>query len=355
MGKDYLSRDQLLLVGNKSALHVGAHFLNGARSLGLDATLCDSASASNGSWALRKWSWHARGHRPLRLEEFGRQVIHAARVQRPNVLVATGIAPLTAQVLDQLDKLHICLINYLTDDPWNPAHYAPWFLDALPHYSIVFTTRCSNLTDLSKLGCRQVEYLPFAFAPELHYPNSASIESNQKADVFFAGGADSDRVPYIKALNDAGLTVALYGDYWQRYPATRSLFRGYADPATVRCAVASSRISLCLVRRANRDGHVMRSFEIPAMGGCMLTEDTSEHRMLFGKEGDAVVYFNDIPEMVKKTRWLRDDPAECKRLALAAHQLIVGGKHTYKDRLQTMFEISGFRLGQPIGPGIGGQ
>jgi hypothetical protein len=47
----------------------------------------------------------------------------------------------------------------------------------------------------------------------------------------------------------------------------------------------------CPVRRASRDGHIMRSFEIAAVGGCMLAQDIDEHREIFGSEGEAVVYF----------------------------------------------------------------
>ena len=50
----------------------------------------------------------------------------------------------------------------------------------------------------------------------------------------------------------------------------------------------------------------MRTFEVPAIGACMLTEDTEEHREIFGKEGDAVLYFRTMNEMVSQLRFLLD-------------------------------------------------
>jgi hypothetical protein len=44
----------------------------------------------------------------------------------------------------------------------------------------------------------------------------------------------------------------------------------------------------CLVRRSNRNGHVLRSSEIAAIGGRIVTEDTVEHPQLLGPDGDAV-------------------------------------------------------------------
>jgi spore maturation protein CgeB len=80
----------------------------------------------------------------------------------------------------------------------------------------------------------------------------------------------------------------------------------------------------------------MRSLEIAAIGGCMLAEDTTEHRELFGAEGEAVLYFGAPAEAATKARSLIDNPAERQRLAAALHARIVGGGHTYRDRLGAM-------------------
>jgi len=234
-------------------------------------------------------------------------------------------------------------LNYLTDDPWNPVFRAQWFFEALPMYDTVFSARRANMADLEKLGCPDVRYLPFGFDPKLCYPQPADAAESSRlaADILFVGGADRDRIPFIAALAGEGFSIALYGDYWERFPETRTHYRGYADPPTLRKATAVAKIALCLVRRANRDGHVMRSFEIPAIGACMLVEDTEEHREIFSAEGETVVYFRSIPEMIDKARWLLDRPAERQRLAGAVHSRIVAGCHTYRDRLAAM-------LGLPI-------
>ena len=153
---------------------------------------------------------------------------------------------------------------------------------------------------------------------------------------YSSGGADSDRVPYMVALTRAGLNVALYGGYWTRFPETKAYSRGQADPRTLRKAIGGAKIALGLVRRANRDGHSMRTFEVPAIGACMLVEDTEDHREIFGEEGKTVVYFNNIDRMIEKARWLRGSDEERQRLAGSLHKLITSGKHTYSDRLTRM-------------------
>src|SRR5262249_21734191 len=232
---------------------------------------------------------------------------------------------------------------YLTDDPWNPSHRSSWFLEALPRYDFVFNPRRINLSQLTELGCKNVHYLPFAYNPEIHFSVELNpVEAaNFGADVVFAGGADEDRVPYISALITNGYKLALYGGYWERFPETRSQASGHADMPALRKAISGSKISLCLVRRGNRDGHSMRTFEVSAMCGCLLAEDTDEHRALFGEEGECVLYFGSIDEMLSKARWLLDHESERKRLSRDCYKRITTGHHTYGDRIEEMLRTAG--------------
>lgn len=339
--------DGLLLVGNPGIVHVGAHLSNGAKQLGLRNQLYNVNDAFNAPWWLNKFNWWLREHYPTHLKEFSQRLIEACKECRPRWLVATGLAPIEAQALKEMGVLDVIRINYLTDDPWNPAHRASWFMKALPLYDYLFSPRSANLEDLRKIGGPNVSYLPFAYAPELHFPEPPDAPEEQvqfDADVVFAGGADQDRVPYIAALIKTGFKVALYGGYWERFKETRKYTRGQANPKTLRKAIRGAKVALCLVRRANRDGHCMRTFEVPAIGACMLAEDTEEHREIFGKEGEAVIYFKTIPEMIEKLRWLLEHDNKRQHLAQAAHDLIVNGRNTYKDRLITMLSATGGAL-----------
>ena len=97
-----------------------------------------------------------------------------------------------------------------------------------------------------------------------------------------------------------GSPVLLAGAYWDRYPAFRAYALGIKPPEIVRALTAAAKVNLCLVRRANRDGHVMRSFEIAAIGGCIMAQDTDEHRDISGPEGEVVIYFRDAKEAAQR-------------------------------------------------------
>ena len=332
----------LLIVGYTGLTHVGASFARAAEGLGVRPQFVDAERAFAAPRLLRHVAWHWRGHRPPALRALSAEVVSACARSRPRWLLTTGLAPVDAWALKAIGQMGIQRLNFLTDDPWNPSLRAGWFFDALRQYDRVYSPRAANLDDLMRHGCRGVAYLPFGFDPELSFPQepATAVEWAQLAsDVAFVGGADRDRVPFVDALIRTGLRVAIYGGYWDRFPETRRHARGHADLATVRKVTRAASVSLCLVRRANRDDHVMRSFEIAAMRGCMLVEDTPAHRALFGPHGEAVVYFQTVPEMLDQVRRLLGSKTDRQRLAAAVYQRVHAGSNTYADRLRTMLNL----------------
>ena len=331
---------------------MGGYLAAAARQLGLDFQLVDANAADAPTRLERSFYFHFRGKRPARLDRFAAQVVDTCARAKPGVVLTTGRAPLDRSHIEVLRARGIRVVNYSTDDPWNPTQYAPWFLSALSSYDAIFTTRRANVDDFRNCGVRAVYYLPFGYDPDVHRPWPNNGRTATPSDVLFVGGCDSDRLPMIGALIDAGLDVALFGGYWDRHSKTRPYWRGMADQDTIRSASAAARVCLCLVRRANRDGHVMRSFEAAAIGGCMLAEDTADHRELFGPQDHAVRYFGTMAEMVQQAKMLVADAEMRRRLSFGLRKRLALGSHTYANRLAEMLRLSnvGGRVSCPIAP-----
>ncbi len=88
----------------------------------------------------------------------------------------------------------------------------------------------------------------------------------------------------------------------------------------------------------------MRSFEAAAIGGCVLAEESADHRELFGPDNQAVRYFRTPAELVEGAKFLVANANERRRLAAALRERLVLGRHTYTDRLATILGV----LGEPI-------
>jgi spore maturation protein CgeB len=93
------------------------------------------------------------------------------------------------------------------------------------------------------------------------------------------------------------------------------------------------------VRRANRDGHAMRTFEIPACGAFMLAERTEEHLELFVENKEAA-YFGPDEELLEKIDYYLVHDAERQRIAQAGYERVTSGKHTYRNRIQQILELA---------------
>lgn len=331
------TKSRCLIVGSYGGSHIGSSLVRACNDLGIPADFCDV----DGAWRLgtipQKVYWHFLGKRPFRLQQFGETVVDACARFAADVVITTGPAPLSRSAIEQCQKHGSLCVNFSTDDPFYARMRMAWFIRALPAYDIVFTPRRANMPDLRNHECRRVEYLPFGYDPHLFFPPEKVNESDA-SDLFFAGTADEGRRPYVGAAINAGLAVRLHGQYWDRYPEVKTAARGTADLATLRQGIAATRIALCVIRHENRDGHSMRTFEVPAVGACMVVEDTAEHREIFGDDGENVLYFTGPNQMVEKAKYLLTVPAERKRLRRNAHRLITTGRNTYADRLQTMLQ-----------------
>ena len=328
---------RILIVGASGSSHLGSSLLRAAHRLGNEAKLCDTKSAWRHGTLRQKLFWHFAGRRPIALGRFSQAILETCAQFRPDVIVTTGSAPISARTLRSCRQKGVKCVNFSTDDPFNPRQRAPWLLRALREYDVVFTPRTANQEELSRHGCQRVVYLPFGYDDALFFAEQ-NVDPKEESDLFFAGTGTAERAPYIRAAIEAGFRVRLHGIYWDRFDGTREVSRGQADIPTLRQAIASCKVALCLVRHENRDGHSMRSFEVPAVGACMVVEDTGEHRQIFGEDGARVLYFKSAREMVERTRMLLANENLQRSLRDNVHLHITKGENTYADRLRSMID-----------------
>src|SRR5205807_8279893 len=124
------------------------------------------------------------------------------------------------------------------------------------------------LPDVVALGCPRAEFVMCGYHPAVHFPPLERVEP--AFDVALIGGADADRVPYARALAEladplgAQVNVGLFGGYWDRVPGLRQYACGVRTGAHYRGMLWRSKVAISLVRRANRDDHTLKTFELPS-------------------------------------------------------------------------------------------
>lgn len=326
---------QILLAGYSQEYQVGMHLLNAAHELSFPTVFADVNDAFKGNKLIQSFLWRFWGRYPQNLFSFNQKILEKCKNNSFTHLITVGIAPVTLESLVKIGRMGVKRINFLTDDPWNPFHRAPWFIKALKGYDHIYSPRTSNLNDLKACGCNAVDYLPFAFA-QSHMLKDGIFPPEGETDVVFVGGGDHDRFPFTLRLQEMGIQLALYGAGWEKFPILKKSWKGKGDVDTIKSVTGTSKVTLCLVRKANRDGHVMRSFEAAASGACLLVEETTEHRNIFGNQGDCVVYFTSLNDMEKKIKELLDNPIKRLKLRKAVFDRVTKHGNNYSDRLKIM-------------------
>lgn len=333
MASNIMSR--VLVVGVNKPGHVGLFLAEGAHSLGYEAKVLDTSLAMGSNRYTQGLAWRI-DHYPLRIKRFEQLLVEEVEAFRPEVLITTGLSPLRKELIDLITQSSIPVVNYSTDDPWNPAHRSRWFIKALPSYTKVFSTRKSAIADMEKAGVKSVRWLPFAIDPKNQFPEPSDNLSDGKPRITLIGGADKDRLDIVHPIIKAQLTLELWGGYWDKYKLTRPYWRGMASAVEVRKLLSNTSCALTLVRRANRDGHAMRTFEVAAMGAPALAEHTDEHLEILGEEGDNALYFKNTDELVSKAIWMMHNQKESKAMGKRLHERLAQSGNTYADRLISM-------------------
>ena len=337
----------LLLIADTSVPEaLGSKFLRGAQQAGLDPKRDLLVAYTSPAPAFSPSMGRLRGKVFYRLADrrswewwgFQRQLIALIEQHKPRLVLVTGILPLAPQVFQANRASGGRIVNYLTDDPWNPIHRRRCFLGNLKDYDHLFSTKEALRQRLEAAGTPSTSWLPFAYDPELHHP--IDVIDAEAADVLFVGTGAAERLPWLEALADLpGLRRRIHGNSWEGL-STPGWEKGPAVVGEDYCrAIGSARVVLGLLRQANGDLSTDRSYEIGAIGGCGLYQDTSEHRTLLENYPDAG-FFKDPGELRTRVQALLSDPEVQLQLRQAGAKALHRPEHTYGARLQTILQWS---------------
>ena len=337
----------LLLIADTSLPEaLGSKFLRGAQQAGLDPKRDLLVAYTSPAPAFSPSMGRLRGKVFYRLADrrswewwgFQRKLVALIEQQTPRLVLVTGILPLAPRVFDAIRASGGRIVNYLTDDPWNPIHRRRCFLRNLRDYDHIFSTKEALRPQLEAAGTPSTSWLPFAYDPELHHP--IDLIEPEPADVLFVGTGATERLPWLEALADLpGLRRRIHGNSWEGL-STPGWEKGPAVVGEDYCrAIGSARIVLGLLREANGDLSTDRSYEIGAIGGCGLYQDTSEHRTLLEDYPDTG-FFKDPSELRARVQTLLSDPELQQRLRQAGAVALRKAEQTYGARLRTILKWS---------------
>lgn len=348
---DPFSHLRLLLVGSTAPGSLENAYLRAFSKLGVEATLFDAVTSR---LELPRTSLLTRGLNRMLLSNVSALVgerrflnfIRARPVDYDAIVVFKGTG-LSRRVLESSRDVlpDACWINLNPDDPLDRHSRGSTnsnIVSGLTFYDLYCTWSPLVAERLAAHGCRNVTVVPFGFDPDFHIPPSrAPVEPRS---VSFVGAWDEEREAVLAALSDFELRI--YGDGWDR-ASRRSGLRHRCVPRNIyghefAAALASANASLNLLRHQNRGSHNMRTFEIPAVAGLMVTTRSAEQAAFF-PEGVGCLMFDDTCELREQLHFAFREQAEGLRIRSAGHKLAAGHSYTQRAR-ELLLALAGLPL-----------
>lgn len=341
------------MISSAKILYVGAVYRGGTcydrmrimRDMDLDITTFDTTPYLSAGTIISR-SFRHRTKMGLNVVRLNRDLLNFAgksdSISHIWLDKATLIWPST---LKKLRKITGAILIHYTPDPQIIWHRSRHFIKSIPYYDIVFTTKPFELDLYKELGAKKTYLTYQAYDRDRFRPRSPSKEDIIKygVDVVFVGHYEKYRADCIKAIVDIGVTVKVWGEYWERYakwhPWARNVVMGRSVICDQYCLVLSSAaICLGLLSKFIPESTTTRSFEIPACGAFMLAERTNEHTELFD-EGKEAEFFSSRYELVEKVIYYLKHPQERQRIAAAGRQRCMKSGYSYQKRLGEMLKM----------------
>jgi spore maturation protein CgeB len=282
------------------------HFLPALERLGHEPVLFDSFSrARHASFA-----------------ELNRAFLQAVETHAPDLVFCVLMHyEIWLESIAVVRRAGIPVVNWSTDDSWKYARFSRLVADAFDLYA---TTAPEALDWYRRDGIASAFATQWAASGEFLQRPKPAAECT--IPVSFVGAAYGARAAAIAGVRSRGIEVACFGHGWPAGPVA-------ADD--VRRIVRDSVISLNFSGGSAGGRQIKaRVFEVPAFGGCLLTE-TAPYLDRFYRIGEEVATFESADDLARSiSGYLADRPAR-DRLAHAGFER-TKAEHTYEARFAAL-------------------
>ena len=261
------------------------------------------------------------------------------------ILVFKGME-LLPETVAQLQEHATVLANYNADHPFlffSRGSGNSNVLKSIPHYNIHFSYAKRIALQLKQNFGKESFVVPFGYDSEAK-GNSELLQNNFEDKFLFIGAYDKERSKYLNKLKLDSLEI--YGDdKW----ATRNITRPYIREVfknkslfneEIVNAIGAAKGIINLLRPQNiiEDSHNMRTFEVPAYGGLLIAQRTTEQEAFF-EEDKEIVFFDSPEELRDKLLYVKNNPSVVNTIKSNARNRSIRSGYSYNDRSREMIDI----------------
>ncbi len=253
----------------------------------------------------------------------------------------------TPRVVELLRRHASRVINYNIDDPLGGRDRARFvaYRRSLPLYDLCVVMRAQNVREARSCGARAVTRVYMSADERTHAPRvlTAADHARWDSDVLFIGTWFPERGRLLRELSSRGVPITIHGAHWHKAPEWNELQRhwrsGPIHGDEYAKAIQCAKVNLGLLSKANRDLHTTRSLEIPALGGLLCAERTSEHLAMYTDNREAL-FWSDLDECAAKCRLALSDPQLRHDIALQGQARALTNGFYNEKVMQSILEVA---------------
>lgn len=271
---------------------------------------------------------------------------------KPDVVVVFKGMEISKHSLIQIRKLGVKLVNYNFDHPF--AHFSRgtgnrYVMEAIPYYDLHITYSTFIARELYNRYQLLTAIVPFGFhLTDTQFEEVMATDFSEKCEICFVGNPDEWRVKALKKLNQEGLRVHVYGFGWEQQLRPSDLLvihppealgSYWSDQLEFWRVLRQYRVQLNFFRPHNRDSHNLRTFEVPAVGGILLTPDSYEQRQFFEPEKE-IFFYDDFESLTNQCMKLLAMPEEeVNSIRVRARARSLREDYSYTRRTRDMMKL----------------
>jgi len=228
-------------------------------------------------------------------------------------------------------------INIFSDDPLNidnPIISNENFLKTIPKYDLFCIWSQKLKKKLKKKFKSRILYLPFSY-DSIAVSKFKITNKKIRDEINFIGTYDQNR---LNILNSIKIKKNIYGGNWWRFvgrSVKNSIVGKHIYGSQIFKLMNETAISLNILRKQNLTSHNMKTFEIPAYNGLMLTTRSKEQNKFF-KENFACYMYSSKKELNKKIKFILKNPKKAEKVRMLGNS--IAKKYSYISRIKYLLK-----------------
>jgi hypothetical protein len=258
----------------------------------------------------------------------------------PDVVLVFKGFEISVETLQTIKQQGVKLVNFNGDHPFAYDSKGSGNQNTLKSIELfdLYLTYSKNIQgQMNARYSTRTEVLPFGFDQDAAGKFEELEEINKAC---FVGNPDAKRAQYIQHVADAGISIDVYGNDWNQFLKPGKTLNIFPPATGVKYwqTLHRYRVQLNIMRTHNENSHNMRTFEVPGIGGIMLTEQTLEQEEFFTDK--EVATYNSETDLIEQTgRLLSKTTSEADAMRERAKKCVLNNGHTYMARSEQLVDL----------------